>query len=103
VVGSDANPYLAHAAALASGLYGIKNKMKLNIAMTEGNGYRDLKNGVLPRNLWDATQAMKTSKVATELFGENFVKHFTATRDWEWKQHAKSVTDWEFKRYFEIV
>lgn len=102
VVGSDANPYLAHAAALASGLYGIKNKLKLN-PMTEGNGYRDLKNGVLPKNLWDATQGMRKSEVAVQLFGESFVKHFSATREWEWKQHAKSVTDWEFKRYFEIV
>ncbi len=103
VVGSDANPYLAHAAALASGLYGIKNNLKLNIAKTEGNGYRDIKNGVLPKNLWEATQAMKTSEVAMEIFGEKFVKHFTSTREWEWRQHAKSVTDWEFKRYFEIV
>lgn len=102
VVGSDANPYLAHAAALASGLYGIKNKLKLQPATT-GNGYRDLSNGILPGNLWNATQAMKTSKVATELFGENFVKHFAGSREWEWKQFAKSVTDWEYKRYFEIV
>ena len=29
VVGSDSNPYLAMAACLASGLYGIKNKLKL--------------------------------------------------------------------------
>ncbi len=103
VVGSDANPYLAHAAALASGLYGVKNKMKLDVKMTEGNGYRDLSNGVLPRNLWDATVAMKSSTLAQELFGAEFVKHFSATREWEWRQHAKSVTDWEYKRYFEIV
>lgn len=103
VVGSDANPYLAHAAALASGLFGIKNKMKLEVEMTKGNGYRDLKNGVLPRNLWDSTQAMKNSSIATELFGSTFVKHYSATREWELKQHAKAVTDWEFKRYFEIV
>ena len=29
VIGSDVNPYLAMAASLASGLYGIKNKLKL--------------------------------------------------------------------------
>lgn len=103
VVGSDANPYLAHAAALASGLYGIKNKLKLTAPMTEGNGYKDLRNGVLPKNLWDATQLMQNSSVASELFGENFVKHFCDSREWEWKQHQKAVTDWEFKRYFEIV
>ena len=103
VVGSDANPYLAHAAALASGLYGIKNKLKLDTPMTQGNGYLDKKNGVLPRNLLEATQAMKSSKISQQLFGENFVKHFCGTREWEWKQFQKSVTNWEYKRYFEIV
>ena len=103
VVGSDSNPYLAMSACLASGLYGIKNKLQLKQPATKGNGYRDLSNGSLPRNLWDATQAMKESKVATELFGAQFVTHFTQTREWEWKQFAKVVTDWELKRYLEII
>lgn len=103
VVGSDANPYLAHAASLASGLYGIKKGLKLDVKATEGNGYRDVSNGILPGNLWNATQAFKNSDVAKELFGETFVNHFSATREWEWKQHAKAVTDWEYKRYFEII
>jgi glutamine synthetase len=103
VVGSDSNPYLAMAACLASGLYGIKKGLKLKQPATKGNGYRDLSNGTLPRNLWDATQAMKESKVAKELFGETFVTHFTQTREWEWKQFAKVVTDWELKRYLEII
>ncbi len=46
---------------------------------------------------------MKESEVAREILGENFVDHFTATREWEWKQHLKAVTDWEYKRYFEII
>jgi len=103
VVGSDSNPYLAMAGCLASGLYGIKNKLKLKTAATIGNGYADKKNGVLPRNLWEASQTMKESPVAKELFGEQFVAHFTGTREWEWKQHLKAVTDWEYKRYFEII
>jgi len=103
VVGSDTNPYLALAACLAAGLYGVKNKMKLEKEATEGNGYRDLSNGVLPANLYDATQKMKQSTVAKELFGDQFVEHFTLTREWEWKQYAKVVTDWELKRYFEII
>ena len=103
VVGSDSNPYLAMAGCLASGLYGIKNKLKLKTAATIGNGYADKKNGLLPKNLWDATQAMKTSSIAAELFGKDFVEHFTATREWEWRQFAKVVTDWELKRYFEII
>jgi glutamine synthetase len=103
VVGSDANPYLAHAASLASGLYGIKHKLKLTTPETIGNGYQDLKNGVLPRNLMEATLKMRDSKLAAELFGDTFVKHFTRTREWEWQQYQKEVTDWEYKRYFEIV
>lgn len=103
VVGSDSNPYLAMAGCLASGLYGIKNKLKLKTPATIGNGYTDKKNGTLPRNLWEATQAMKESPVAKELFGEEFVAHFAGTREWEWKQFAKVVTDWELRRYFEII
>jgi glutamine synthetase len=103
VVGSDANPYLAMAASLASGLYGIKKKLKLKTLPTSGSGYADTKNGTLPRNLWDATQGMKSSSLSKELFGEDFVKHFTGTREWEWRQYSKVVTDWELKRYFEII
>jgi glutamine synthetase len=111
VVGSDTNPYLAMAACLASGLYGIKNKLELKQPPTTGNGYRDTKNGVLPRDLQEATAKMKGSSVAKELFGEKFVEHFTLTREWEWRQfekdvpdtESKAVTDWELKRYFEII
>ncbi len=103
VIGSDANPYLAMAAALASGLYGIKKKLKLKQPATVGNGYRDFSNGVLPSNLHEATKQMKDSSVAKEILGEKFVEHFTQTREWEWRQHLKAVTDWEYKRYFEII
>jgi glutamine synthetase len=103
VVGSDSNPYLAMAGCLASGLYGIKNKLKLKIPSTNGNGYADKKNGVLPKNLWDATQAMKESDLPVSLFGKTFVDHFTGTREWEWRQFSKVVTDWELKRYMEII
>ena len=103
VIGADVNPYLAMTAALGSGLYGIKNKMKLKPPATAGNGYVNFSNGSLPRTLKESTQKMKASKVAHEIFGEKFVEHFTATREWEWKQHLKAVTDWENKRYFEII
>lgn len=103
VPGADVNPYLAMSAAIASGLYGIRKKMKLKQAETSGNGYRDESNGVLPRTLLEATQKMRDSKIATELFGADFVDHFLMTRDWEWRQHLKAVTDWEYRRYFEII
>lgn len=103
IPGSDTNPYLVMAAALASGLYGLKNKLPLDFPATSGNGYQDTKNGTIPSNLLDAANIMKDSKIANELFGEGFVSHYTKTRLWECKQFAKSVTDWELKRYFEII
>jgi glutamine synthetase len=103
IPGSDTNPYLAISAALASGLYGIKNKLTLNIAPTVGNGYQDKSNGSLHANLFDAATAMQDSAIAKELFGEGFVQHFTQTRLWEHREYAKSVSDWELKRYFEII
>lgn len=103
VIGADVNPYLAIAAAVASGLYGIKNKLELKQPAQKGNGYLETSYGVLPRTLEQATAAMKNSTIAKELFGEEFTAHFIATREWEWKQHLKHVTDWEMKRYFEII
>ncbi len=102
VVGSDVNPYLAMSACLAAGLFGIKHKLALQPA-TVGNGYADERYGRLPGNLQKATQAMKESAVAKELFGEEFVNHFVATREWEWAQYSRVVSDWEKKRYFEII
>ena len=103
VIGADVNPYLAIAASLAAGLYGIKKKMKLKQPATTGNGYLEKSYGTLPYNLYDATQQMKSSSIAKELFGETFANHFVQSREWEWRQHLKAVTDWEYKRYFEII
>lgn len=103
VVGSDVNPYLAMAACLAAGLYGVQNKLRLEIPQTKGNGYEQTDADVLPRNLKEASDAMRSSDLAKELLGESFVEHFTMTRDWEWREFQKQVTDWEMKRYFEII
>jgi glutamine synthetase len=103
VIGSDANPYLAMAGALASGLYGVKKKLELEQPPTTGNGYLDASHGRLPATLLEATEKMKSSLVAREILGSEFVDHFTKTREWEWRQHLKVVTDWEMKRYFEII
>ncbi|UHG92076.1 glutamine synthetase family protein [Spirosoma oryzicola] len=103
VSGSDSNPYLAIAAALASGLYGIRHQLTLDIPASVGNGYVDKQHGVIPANLSEATRAMAKSSVANELFGAEFVDHFTRSRDWEWRQYVGQVSDWELKRYFEII
>ena len=101
IPGSDSNAYLAMAASLASGLYGIENKLKLTEAPINGNAYEQGKK--LASNLFDATQLMKNSEIAHNLFGEAFVKNFCYTREWECEAYAKQVSNWELNRYFEII
>lgn len=103
VIGSDVNPYLAMAACLASGLYGVEKSLPLKVVKTTGNGYENLSNGKLSTNLKEASGYMRESSVAKKLFGNDFVDHFTKTREWEWKEFSSHVTDWELKRYFEII
>lgn len=102
VPGADSNPYLAMAASLASGLYGIKNKLKLTWPETKGNAYNET-SGKLPATLDEAAERMAASEIAKELFGEEFVEHFTGTRKWECTKFHDEVTDWELKRYLEII
>jgi glutamine synthetase len=102
VGGSDTNAYLILAACFASGLYGIQKNLQLKEAPVEGSGYK-VEAERLPRNLHEATRKLAESKIAREIFGEDFVDHFVRTREWEWRQFQDSVTDWELKRYFEII
>ena len=103
VPGSDVNPYLAVAACIASGLYGVQKNLQLKAAPVVGSGYHDPTAERLPRTLADATARMQESRVAREIFGETFVDHFVKTREWEWRQFRDSVTSWELQRYFEII
>jgi glutamine synthetase len=101
---ADANPYLALAAAIGSGLYGIEQEMEPR-AEIKGNSYAQThdKELALPRTLWDAAQNLKASRAAHALFGSDFVTHFAATREWEEREFRRHVTDWELDRYFEII
>jgi len=101
---ADANPYLALAAALASGLMGIEQKLEPH-AQVKGNAYEQdhPEELSLPRTLFDAARKLKRSEVAKELFGQEFVQHYAATREWEEREFRKHVSDWELERYFEII
>ncbi|MCE3028028.1 glutamine synthetase family protein [Salinicola sp. DM10] len=101
---ADANPYLALAAAIGSGLYGIEQGLEPE-APVAGNAY-ELEHPAslaLPRTLWDAASRLRGSDAARELFGDAFVEHFAATREWEERQFRRHITDWELARYFEII
>jgi glutamine synthetase len=104
VAAADANPYIILAASLASGLWGIENKVEPE-PIVEGNAYdrKFPERLALPRTLWDAAQRLKKSKMARDWFGDAFVDHFAATREWEEREFRKHITDWELARYFEII
>ena len=104
VAAADANPYLVLAAALASGLHGIEQRLEPE-EMIAGNAYaKQLPEQLaLPRTLWDAAQRFKASGVARDWFGDAFVEHFAATREWEEREFRKHISDWELARYFEII
>lgn len=104
VAAADANPYLALAAALGSGLLGIEEQLELRPPVT-GTAYNveQPSEYQLPRTLWDAAQKLKASSAARTLFGDAFVDHYVATREWEEREFRKHITDWELKRYFEII
>lgn len=104
VSAADINPYLALAAAIGSGLWGIENKIEPTKAV-DGNAYdvdfsQELQ---LPRTLSQAAEKFKNSKIARELFGDIFVDHYAYTRLWEDQQQLGAITDWQLKRYFEII
>lgn len=104
IAAADINPYIAIAAAIGSGLWGIENQIEPDGPVT-GNAYDVTfpKKRQLPATLMDAAQALKKSKVAAKLFGNEFVEHYCATREWEEREFRKHITDWEMARYFEII
>lgn len=101
---ADANPYIVLSAVIASGLWGIENNLPLGDLIT-GNAYdqsapESLK---LPSTLWEAAQSLKHSTMARSYFGNEFVDHFCATREWEEREYRKHISQWELDRYFEII
>ena len=104
VAAADINPYLALAAAIGSGLWGIEQQVEPDEAIG-GNAYEQQGQSArrLPATLWEAAQSLRGSKAATDLFGAEFVDHYAATREWEEREARKAVTDWQLARYFEII
>jgi glutamine synthetase len=96
---SDANPYLAIAASLAGGLYGLENK--LNLYVDESDDAYQGKSRPLPKTLGHALNCLEKSEVAKKYFEEDFIKLILQIGRNEVQLYEESVTDWEFNRYFE--
>ncbi len=101
---ADANPYLALAAALGTGLRGIEENLELGEPV-QGSAYQVSASDAprLPSSLEQAADRLSCSTAAREIYGDAFIDHFVATRQWEVREYRKHVSDWELARYFEII
>lgn len=99
VPGADCNAYVALAATIAGGLYGVANKIEPPAAF-EGNGYEaDLPR--IPSTLVEAIDLFEASDIAREAFGEEAHFHLLHMAKHEWQAFNNHVTDWELRRNFE--
>ena len=102
VPGADCNPYLAYAAALASGLDGIANQIEPP-AVFQGDIYAAQHLPHVPKSLREATDLFAQSEFTQRVFGADVVEHYTQVYRVEQAAFDNAVTDWERKRYFERI
>lgn len=102
IPGADCNPYLAYAAALASGLDGIANQIEPP-AIFEGDIYAARHLPRVPYSLREATDLFAASDFTKAVFGEKVVEHYTHFWRTEQSAYDRAVTDWERRRYFERI
>ncbi|MCY3979103.1 MAG: glutamine synthetase family protein [Chloroflexi bacterium] len=100
--GADCNPYLAYAAALASGLDGIANKTEPP-DIFEGDIYAARHLPRVPYTLEEAVDKFEGSEFARSAFGADVVEHYSHFFRTEIESFRGAVTDWERKRYFERI
>lgn len=97
--GGDVNPYLAVAAMLAGGLYGVENKLELEPELL-GNAYRS-DAPLVPSTMQEARDALAASSIARAALGDDVVDHYVHYADLEIAEYNAAVTDWELRRGFE--
>jgi glutamine synthetase len=102
IPGADINPYLGYAAALASGLDGIRNKIEPP-AIFEGNVYAAADLPKVPMTLRDSIAELEKSSFARQSFGDDVVEHYLHFFKTEQAAYDKAVTNWERERYFEQI
>jgi glutamine synthetase len=102
IPGADANPYLALAASLASGLDGIASKTEPPAAFT-GDVYAAKSLPRVPYTLSQSVELFEKSAFAKRAFGEDVVEHYAHFFRTEVAAYDKAVTDWELRRYFERI
>jgi glutamine synthetase len=102
IPGADCNPYLGFAAALASGLDGIRNRIDPP-GHFSGDVYSARNLPRVPYTLAEAADLFEKSAFAKEAFGADVVEHYLHFFRTEQHAYNFAVTDWERRRYFERI
>ncbi|HEY8330989.1 MAG TPA: glutamine synthetase family protein [Pseudomonas sp.] len=91
--GADANPYLALAASLGAGLFGLVEGLQPTLpvagAFTVPEALR------LPTSMNEALHGLQRSVLARELFGEAFVDGYLASKTLELDSFLEEISPWE--------
>lgn len=101
----SANPYLAFAVLLKTGIEGIKNNLKAPAPVEENLFEFDNAKlakyyiSKLPASLDEALKEIETGKIVRQVFGEYTWKRYLEAKRDEWDKFRISVTDWEIERY----
>jgi glutamine synthetase len=100
IAGGDVNQYLAVAALIVGGLYGIERGLELGEPCA-GNAYENPSLQRLPATLSEAAALFETSALARDAFGDDVVAHYRNNARVEVAAFNAAVTDWERMRGFE--
>jgi glutamine synthetase len=99
IPGGDVNAYLAFAALIAAGLYGIENGLELPPPL-EGNAYESDAER-FPSSLREAVEALESGSMARAALGDEVVDHYLNYGRVEQRLFDQTVTCWERERLFE--
>jgi glutamine synthetase len=99
IPGGDVNPYLAFAALIAAGLYGIEAGLELPPAL-EGNAYESDAER-FPSTLREAIEALERGTIARAALGDDVVDHYLNYAHTEQRLFDEVVTCYERERLFE--
>jgi len=99
IPGGDVNPYLALAALIAAGLYGIEQELELPEPL-EGNAYESQAER-FPHALREAVDALEHGTMARAALGDEVVDHYLNYGRVEQRLFDEAVTCWERERLFE--
>ena len=108
-VDTSANPYLAMAVILASGLDGIEKDMPLidsiNANLFDMNSIELEALGVknLPESLKEAIDELSKDELVKKALGNHIYSKFVELKTKEWNDFKTYVTKWELDRYMKLI